>query len=389
MKIWFLTRSLYPYQKTGGAQIRLAQIETLKKLGWNIIVVIPNYDNSSLEIVENIIRIPFKKKHIQKLSSLYQRTGFYEDYLDEWIEVAFDYLQGKVGQQDILFATTGGELSMIKLGALLKKELRCKFIVNFHDPINYTLVHGLKVNSMFHVSREKQELKYLQNSDFIVTSSKSNQKSLQTKYPHLNEKIVNNYFGYIKAVDIHKYKKKSSQKLRIAYSGSMLSDVQMPEILYSAYLKLEDKSTVEIYFIGDISQNKILKNIDDENIIFTGYLPHDEYLKFMIENIDVGFVSLAKDYYSACVPSKIYEYINLGLPMLGALPDGDSVDIINNNNYGIACRYDNSIAIVEAISKLMNPKELSKMQKNLFKDRGSWSMKNRILEVDTILRDRF
>ena len=63
-------------------------------------------------------------------------------------------------------------------------------------------------------------------------------------------------------------------------------------------------------------------------------MPHNEFLKFMIENIDIGFVSLANDYLGACVPSKIYEYINLGLPIIGALPNGDGLDIINKNNYG-------------------------------------------------------
>ena len=45
MKIYFLTRSLYPYQKTGGGQIRLGQINLLKNLGWNIVVIMPNYNN--------------------------------------------------------------------------------------------------------------------------------------------------------------------------------------------------------------------------------------------------------------------------------------------------------------------------------------------------------
>ena len=106
----------------------------------------------------------------------------------------------------------------------------------------------------------------------------------------------------------------------------------------------------------------------------------------MIENIDVGFVSLAKDYYQACVPSKIYEYINLGLPMIGALPGGDSVNIINDNNYGIACKYNDINSIVNSIVKLQDKEILTNINNSILKDRKKWYMKNKILELNTMLK---
>lgn len=87
----------------------------------------------------------------------------------------------------------------------------------------------------------------------------------------------------------------------------MLTNVQKPEILYEALLKLKTAS-IEIYFIGNIDCNKKLKEIKklkNTNIKFIDFIPHGNYLKFMCENIDVGFVSLIKDYYGACVPSNI------------------------------------------------------------------------------------
>ena len=83
-----------------------------------------------------------------------------------------------------------------------------------------------------------------------------------------------------------------------------------------------------IYYIGNSKNYEPL----NKNIHFV-----DE---FMCENIDIGFLSLVKDYYGACVPSKLYEYLNLEVPIIAALPEGDALDIINTKSYGKACIYD-------------------------------------------------
>ena len=381
MKIYFLTRSLYPYQKAGGGQIRLGQITFLKEFAWDITVIMPNYGQNKLKIVDHTIQIPLN--YNIRLASHLERIGFYEDYLDNWIKNAFDYLKEKVKKDDIVFATSGGELGMIKLGSLLKKELGCRFIVNYHDPLAYSLVNNLKLNSKFHISREKSEYKYLKNSDLIVTSSKLNQYSLIDKYPKWKNKIVNNYFGYIKQVLLKP--KKNRLELSIAYVGNM-GNLQTPEILYEAYTRLDSKENIKIYFIGDSKNYKPLKGITDTNIVFIDYLPHEKFLEFMNNNIDIGFVSLTSDYLGACVPSKIYEYINLGLPMIGALPDGDGKEIINQNGYGISCMYDDIDGLTDAIEKFRDEEFLNQCKNKILADREIWSMKERIKEVDELLR---
>jgi glycosyltransferase involved in cell wall biosynthesis len=383
-KLYYLTRSYYPYQKSGGTLMRLGAVKYLQELGWNIIVVMPNYNSKKIIIEHDIIQIPFLQRHVQKLDSLLERVGIYEDYLDKWIENAWEYLKDKIQKEDIIFATSGGELGMIKLGSLLKDEIHCKFVGNFRDPIDYSLVHNLKLNNKFHINREKKEEQYLKNSDLIITSSISNKISLEKKYPQFHNKIVNNYFGYISEVDLKFSIQKVNKKLTIAYVGNM-SITQKPEILYELYKNLENNN-IEIYFIGNYKNYKPLQNIKDNNIKFIDFIPHDEFLKFMIENIDIGFVSLANDYLGACVPSKIYEYINLGLPMIGALPDGDGRDIINNNGYGIACKYNDIEGLSNAIRNFLDRDYLGNIKSNIIKDKENWAMQNRIKEVDSYLR---
>jgi len=386
MKLYYLTRSYYPYQKGGGPLMRAGAVKYLQELGWDMTVVMPNYISKGIMTDGNVIQIPFKGKFIQKLALVLEGIGIYEDYLDKWVENTFEYLKNKIKKEDIIFATSGGELGTIKLGSLLKKEIGCKFVINFRDPLDYSVVNGLKLDNKFHISREKQEHKYLKNSDLIITSSKLYKKALQNKYPFLKDKIKNNYFGYIEKVNLDLFQKKSSDKLRVAYAGNM-GKLQKPEILYQIFKELNNRDNIEIYFIGNITNNSVLQSIKEDNIYFIDFLPHNEFLKFMIENIDIGFVSLINDYLGACVPSKIYEYINLGLPILGALPNGDGKDIINQNSYGVACKYDDIVGLKRAIEKFRNIEFLNKYKSNLIRDREKWLMEEKIKEVDSWLKD--
>lgn len=364
--------------------MREGAVKYLRQLGWDVCVVLPNHESAELIKENGHLLIPFKKKHIQKYASLMERLGVYEDYLDRWIPYAIEVLQPRIGEKDILFASSGGELGMIKLGSELKKIINCKFVANFRDPLNYGFMDGMKRDNKPHVGRVKAHGKYIQNADKIITSSMFYSEILLKRFSNLSEKISCNYLGYVKDIDLSNYTKKESPKLRIAYAG-LMSPTQKPELLLRAFEKL-NRDDVEIYFIGNVSNYAPLKSIERPGVIFINHMPHDQFLQFMAENIDIGFVSLVRDYYGACVPSKIYEYINLGLPMLGALPEGDGMDIINQHQLGLSVHYDDVDALCTSIGELNEKRHLKEISHNVIKIKPSFSMENRILEVHDSLR---
>lgn len=362
--------------------MRTGTVKYLQKLGWEVTVVMPNYATNELKVKDNIWQIPFNKS--LKWCYRLERIGFYEDYLDPWVRDTYDYLIDKVNEADILFATSGGDLGTIKLASLISEKIGCKFVANFRDPISFTTVNGIRFYNNLHVRRDRYEKKYLQNSDLIITSSTANQKSLEKKYPNVKAKISNNYFGYLEKINLSSFEKSVSPKIRIAYAGSMGAS-QSPEILFHILKNRLDNHEFELYFIGNRNSYKPLMAIEHENVNFIDFLPHEEFLKFMAENIDIGFVSLTEDYFGACVPSKIFEYINLEIPIFAALPDGDAIDIINENNYGIACIYNDEVSLKKAIEKLNKPEYLESMTRSIIKDKENWSMEVRVLEVQSLL----
>lgn len=382
MKIWYISRTYLP-EKTGGALIRIAQVDFFRSQGAEVVVVAPDYSGRELDVSESGVRLPYRKSTI-RLDQILERFGLYEDYLDRWVNANLALLKNSVNKEDCIFATSGGELGCIKLGSKLKDLVGCKFVVNLHDPVDYTLVSGRKINNIPHVDREGQERKYLKNADLVITSSKSNQASLTGKYPELAARIRCSYFGFVTKAELRE--KVPSAGLTIVYGGTYDKN-QSPELLAHAVRGL---ANVEAHFVGNHSAYKPLDfaRASQKNCRFVNQLSYPDFLRYLTDHADMGFVSLASPYLGACVPSKMFEYINIGLPIFGALPEGDARDIINGSRYGVAYEFDNVRAQREAIQELAAGKQvLGTYRQKILRDRNEWFMPVRMTEVYKWLQD--
>ena len=109
-----------------------------------------------------------------------------------------------------------------------------------------------------------------------------------------------------------------------------MTPTQSPEKLIEAYLGLTNaqRKKINIMFIGAHQRYKPFANYRGyDGIRFVDFMDINELNRLVENTIDVGYVSLSNQYYGVCIPSKIYEYINSGLPILGALPNGDALKV--------------------------------------------------------------
>ena len=83
-----------------------------------------------------------------------------------------------------------------------------------------------------------------------------------------------------------------------------------------------------------------------------GYLPHRETLE-LIRTANLLFLpmqNLPAAERAGIVPGKTYEYLAAGRPILGAVPDGDARDLLNEAGGARLCRPDDSAGIASAIA---------------------------------------
>lgn len=371
-KIFYITKSL-----TGlaGGLLRKKQIELFEQNGFKVeTIIIANHDNyKGLGL--------FKYKLSIKISLFLQYVGIFEDYLDPWVQKNYKKYSRFISKNDILFSTGSGELGCYKLAYLLSLKFGCKHYANLHDPITYSYINGKRfLTPLFHVKRDKYEFKYLSKCEYIITSCKTYSTNLMKKYPFLSQKIIHSHFGYIKKS--HQVAEIATNKIKIVYAGTF-DKVQSPQILLQIAKKFQN---VEIHYIGNYSNYKPLRNIFIPNVIFHGYLTHDDFLTLML-NMNIAFVSLCGDCYENCFPSKIFEYLNLGLPIFGVLPNGDAKDFVNNGKYGYVISEFNSESIIDAFYNMSINNDINIYRKNIKNDRDLFYMGNQFKTIINLLNE--
>lgn len=395
---FFLTRTWR--SKTGGGIVRCNQVKYLRKMGWEVIVVTPfslyNKEVKSERSEEGIVWIP--NKIPAKLGKLLERTGILDDYLDNWVKNSFNYLKKIIKSDDILIATTGGELGTLKLAHKLKSKINCKYLINYHDPIDFTKINEKVIpHKGYYILRDSKEEKYLRNVDYVVTMSEGLKNVLLSKYSFLKSKITEIYFGF------SQNKKKSSnlkltnsKKINIVYGGSFESYLRKPELILNSLKFLEEKyiDKIEVTYIGNWRNYKPIVNftkseLGKKTVTLLPYMSNNEFIEYIVENADLGLVSLGNDYYARiAMPSKIYDYISLGIPMLGLLPSSSAMDIINKNKYGKALYFNNHIGVAKYLERIINyPQILKEYKSNILSDRDSWEMEYRMEKLDSILKN--
>lgn len=358
----------------GGKIVRQSQRFFFEQSGFQVWEIAPVINRSSeIDSKKRVIHI-HQKKWILKILRILQKLNLIEDYLNFWIQKTIKYSGQFIKAEDILFCLSGGELSSIKLGSILKKKTGCKFVINLHDPILYTTVNERLVVSLASTlpqrNRNHLEKKYLNNADLILTSTKAYCKAMSKKYPQFNIKYC--HFGY---QELKRVKKKiTNDKIHIVYGGSF-SEIQKPEILIDAILK-GNFTNVKLHLLGDhqlyprLDQYK--KSEFEETINFKDQMSLEEYEEFVVNKIDIGFLSLVGSLSELCIPSKLYDYINLELPVLGVIK-GDAAQIIKENKIGVVCTSEKD-DIIKGITFFLELKNLEQAKKNIKKIKPNWSL---------------
>lgn len=382
MKIYYITRayvgsSTDSYNNCSG--LRNHYVDLLREK-YNVTVITPNYSTSESLISDELIRFPYQ---ISKKDMVLETLGIKEDYLDSWSEQVSDYLINNISDGDLIFSTIGGELAGIKIAYKVKLKRNVHSIINFRDPVNYTKVYGKytggKKTKIVHVKRDEMLKKYLSNVDYIITSSNSYKELMVSLLPEKKNHIINNYFGYSKKIEA--FHRKLEDKLVLAYAGTM-TNTQGAECFIVHYAGING---VDIKYIG--TPTKRIKKLSRKytNVEILPPMEHKEYLRYMQEKVDIGLVSLMGNQYGACVPSKIYELINLCKPILAILPDGDAKDIINKNGYGLACGV-NELELSRCnLNALKEVTYFNSVVSNMERDKDKWHSDKLINEVYPII----
>ena len=189
--------------------------------------------------------------------------------------------------------------------------------------------------------------------DKIIVTNEYERNILKNEYNKKEITIISN------GIDINKFNKLShikiinDNKFTITYVGN-IGLAQNIKILVMAAEMLPN---VDFKIVGDGAELKSLKNYSEvhglKNIEFTGKLDWDG-LEYYYQISSVLYAQLDENFISA-VPSKLYEYASIGLPIIFG-GTGAAVNLMNKLENTFIIKPNNVNELVAAITKIQSSK---------------------------------
>ena len=260
-------------------------------------------------------------------------------YLGIWI-----LLKCLIKKYDIIIVTTTPPIISAFCATIIKKLIKTKILYYGMD-INPEI--GKKVSNDFKNLKLYKLLSKMddwscKNANLIFTNSLDMLKTLKKRSSgkKYNLKIINN-FPPETLKDDKDIKINSStelkKKLRIIYTGNIGRFQDLQVIIDGMKLVLHRKD-IELLIVGDGIRKKyfIEKAKNLSNIKFFDYQPI-EVIKNMIDNSDIGLVTLDEEMYNYSYPSKIGTYLQQGKPIICSIENNSEiVKQMNSLGYGFA-----------------------------------------------------
>jgi glycosyltransferase involved in cell wall biosynthesis len=149
-------------------------------------------------------------------------------------------------------------------------------------------------------------------------------------------------------------------KFILLYSGLISNATQVENLAYAAS-KLKDEKDVMFLIVGDGEGKQNLSKLKAEHNLANFYLlPFQprEIMPQIISTADVCIVSLPPEpIFDVDVPTKFYEYLACGRPLIG-ISQGEVAAIINSSNIGRTAKAGDIDSLVEIIRELKNSPSL-------------------------------
>lgn len=236
----------------------------------------------------------------------------------------------------------------------LKQKFRCSSYLILRDLFPQWLVDVgiLRKNGIIHSVLKHFEKVNLKSADKVGVMSKANLKLFSNKIDYKKYEILSNWVSSDiitkKTNCLENYGLENiSQKFTFFYGGN-IGLAQNINVLLDLADSLSNKENIHFIFIGQGDAVGLIKNCGLSNVKYIKSLNQAEYFK-LASNFDVGIFSLDKNHTAHNFPGKLYGYMSMSKPIIGIVNNGNDVkELINFNNAGLVCNYDEGISSLKS-----------------------------------------
>ena len=267
---------------------------------------------------------------------------------------------------DIIIASSP-PISVAIIGTYMSYIAKKPLIIDLRDiwPDAALSLNIVKKNFWIMIITKLEMWSYNRSSKILVNSP--GLKDVLIRQKHIdNKKIIYLPNGF--DFDLLKYVKppknlKEHKKFIVMYSG-LLGLAQNPLIFIDMAINLQEYPNIQILIVGEGIYKKDLKYQIEQyhlnNILLLNYMSRTEVLN-LINNADLMLITYKhNDMFRNNIPSKLFEFLALGKPILINL-EGEGSKIIKESQSGECINTENGKELAMTILKYYNNQQLLKI----------------------------
>jgi len=292
------------------------------------------------------------------LDGLIRRYLFHPDEQIGWIPFAFSAASKIIRAHDISAVySTSSPLSSHLIAYLIHKRFNIPWVADFRDEWveNPDVICPTRIHRRFHYGLEKM---IAENASRIITPAPEFCRLLK-KHSGCAE-CETFYMGFDpqdqpSAIDKN-LRERFAGRFTLVFAGMFYASFR-PDRLLRVINALIDNNviasdSVRVIFVGANTAGDLKERDRHDVFEFTGFVAHKEALGY-IYSADALLLLLSQDRGKNVVPSKTFEYLGSGKPILALIPsDGDTAAIIHRAGAGLVADYDDDNAIEAAFLQL-------------------------------------
>ena len=373
MHILFLTDN-FPPEGNAPATRTYEHAREWVKQGYKVTIITtaPNFPEG--KVFPGYKNTWFSREHIDGIEVRRVKTyitaneGFVKRILDYMSFMVSGFFAGLfVKKPTVIVGTSPQFFTAVSAWALAAVRFK-PFVFELRDiwPASITAVGAMEPSFAIRML-EKLEMFLYRRADKIVAVTKTFKKELIDRGIE-GEKIE----VVLNGVDLSKYKptQKDLQlsnlhelkdKFVVGYIGTHGLAHALETIVEAAESLKENKDIVFLFAGGGAGADLVKQLVESKQLTNVRVLGRqDKQLMPKIWSLcDVSLVHL-KDVplFKSVIPSKIFESMGMGLPIVIGVPEGEATEIVRDTNSGIVVEPQNSLQIVEAVTKLYSNSEL-------------------------------
>jgi len=380
MRVLFLSHFFWP--ETGAASKRITGLaEQIAVQGHEVGVVtgMPNYPTGQVEVsyanklwlYENYKNIKVYRSWIYasaKKGSLRRLLNYFSFVLSSLI-----HLPRLLGKYDVV-VTSSPPLFLGISGVIYSRLLKLPLVFDIRDiwPEVAVEMGELKRKSVFYKLAKLLEEWIYKKASLISVVTEGKKNALVARGIE-KEKIIlisNGFDMEFLDFPVDKNLRKNlglEDKFIVLYAG-IIGKAQGLDIILTAAEKCDDQR-LHFLLVGEgVEKDKLIAIVEKKglkNITFLSGQPHERILSFL-KMADIALIPLKTSDLSDSIPSKLYEALGAGCPVILAA-QGDSVKLLEQAQGGIAIEPNNGEKLYATLKDLL----MGKYNLNYFGLKGS------------------